>query len=283
MEHNINWHGWLDFADRLAKEVGQQLLMDFGNASAEQKADGSVVTNSDRWADNYIKTAINKEYPHHGVLTEESALIFPDRDWCWIIDPIDGTTNFARGIPIWAISLGLLYRGVPVFGYVHLPTLGQSFHGWFSEPELTPELAVEVPNSAAFLNGQPIAIETQLPADTTINNYFFSSCSRSLAAMGRAEYPFKLRMLGVATYNLLTVATGATLAAVEATPKIWDIAAVWVILQAAGAQWISLNKDTPIFPLQPNQDYGDRSFPSLVVGQRNFLPTFLSLVEPLAN
>jgi myo-inositol-1(or 4)-monophosphatase len=154
MEHNINWHGWLDFADRLAKEVGKQLLSDFGSATPEQKGDGSLVTNADRWADHYIKTAINKEFPEHGVLTEESALVFPDRDWCWIIDPIDGTTNFSRGIPIWAISLGLLYRGMPVFGYVYLPTLGQSFHGWFSQPELTPDLAVEVPNSAAFLNGQ---------------------------------------------------------------------------------------------------------------------------------
>jgi myo-inositol-1(or 4)-monophosphatase len=282
MEHNINWHGWLDFADRLAKEVGKQLLSDFGSATPEQKGDGSLVTNADRWADHYIKTAINKEFPEHGVLTEESALVFPDRDWCWIIDPIDGTTNFSRGIPIWAVSLGLLYRGVPVFGYVYLPTLGHSFHGWFSQPELTPDLAVEVPNSAAFLNGQAIAIEDQLPADTPINNYFLSSCSRSLEAMGTVKFPCKLRMLGVATYNLLTVATGATLAAVEATPKVWDIAAVWVILQAAGAQWIPL-QDKQIFPLQPNQNYGDRSFPSLVIGQKNFLPTFLNLVQPLTK
>jgi myo-inositol-1(or 4)-monophosphatase len=282
MENHINWHGWLDFADRLAQKVGKQLLIEFGNARAEQKADGSLVTNADRWADQQIKTAINQEYPNHGVLTEESALIFPDRDWCWVIDPIDGTTNFWHGIPIWAISLGLLYRGVPVFGYVHIPTLGQSFHGWFSTPELMPELAIEVPNSAAFLNGQPIAIEHQLPADTAINNYFLSSCSRSLEAMGTVKFPCKLRMLGVATYNLLTVATGATMAAVEATPKIWDIAAVWVILQAAGAQWISLQAEQ-IFPLQPNQNYGDRSFPSLVVGQKNFLPTFLKLTEPLTK
>jgi myo-inositol-1(or 4)-monophosphatase len=120
---------------------------------------------------------------------------------------------------------------------------------------------------------KPIAIEHQLPADTPINNYFFSSCSRSLEAMGTAKFPCKLRMLGVATYNLLTVATGATLAAVEATPKVWDIAAVWVILQAAGAM-DSPAGSSKFFPLQPNQNYGDRSFPSLVIGQKNFLPTF---------
>ncbi len=85
-------------------------------------------------------------------------------------------------------------------------------------------------------------------------------------------------MLGVATYNVLTVAAGSVLAGVEATPKIWDIAAVWAIVQAAGAVWIPLQTE-PLFPLSPGQDYGDRPFPTLVVSHADLIPAFLPLVQ----
>ncbi|HEY9805771.1 MAG TPA: inositol monophosphatase family protein, partial [Candidatus Obscuribacterales bacterium] len=144
------WTKILDFAEATTARVGQQLLADFGQAQAAEKADGSLVTQSDQWADQELREAIAAAFPEHGVLSEEVEHIFPDTEWCWIIDPVDGTTNFARGIPLWAISLGLLYRGTPVFGYVHLPTLGQSFHGfWYGDSGLSGP-------TGAFLNRQPI-------------------------------------------------------------------------------------------------------------------------------
>ena len=124
------WTTVLDFAKTTTAEVGQTLLETFGQARADEKADGSLVTSSDRWADGALRHAIAQAFPEHGVLSEEVEHIFPETDWCWIIDPIDGTTNFTRGVPIWGISLGLLYRGTPVFGYVHLPPIQQSFHGF---------------------------------------------------------------------------------------------------------------------------------------------------------
>lgn len=87
------------FSETLSREVGAQLLKDFGQVQAAEKADGSLVTQSDRWADEQIRSAIAKTFPTHGVLSEEAEHQFPDRDWCWIIDPLDGTTNFARGLP----------------------------------------------------------------------------------------------------------------------------------------------------------------------------------------
>jgi myo-inositol-1(or 4)-monophosphatase len=80
-------------------------------------------------------------------------------------------------------------------------------------------------------------------------------------------------MLGVASYNFLTVASGAVLGGVEATPKIWDLAAAWAILQAAGGSWVSLQSE-PMFPLLPGKDYGDRSFPTLVVSRSNLISVF---------
>lgn len=260
------WTAILTFAEATTHRVGVQLLQDFGQAQATEKRDGSLVTDSDQWADQELRRSIQIAFPDHGVLSEEVEHIFPDTDWCWIIDPIDGTTNFARGIPIWAVSLGLLYRGTPVFGYVHVPPIAQSFHGfWYGESGLTGP-------TGAFLNHRSIQTSTAPPSA----NQFFNLCARSTRVL-QNPVPCKIRMLGVATYNLLTVAMGAALGGVEATPKIWDIAAVWVIVQSAGGIWLSLEPE-PIFPLQTEQDYGSRAYPTLVVSRAEWVETFLPLV-----
>jgi myo-inositol-1(or 4)-monophosphatase len=236
-------------------------------AQATEKQDGSLVTQWDQWADAELRGAIAQQFPTHGVLSEEVEHIFPGTDWCWIIDPIDGTTNFARGIPLWGISLGLLYHGTPVFGHVRIPPLGQSFHGfWLKDTDLPGE-------SGAFLNHRPIHTSAEPPS----GNHFINLCARSTHVL-RQPVPCKVRMLGVATYNVLTVANGSVLASIEATPKIWDIAAIWAIAKAAGACWISTDGQDP-FPLEPHQNYGSRPFPTLVVSRESLVPVFRALVD----
>jgi myo-inositol-1(or 4)-monophosphatase len=275
----VDWNHTLEIVKQITQVVGEQLLTNFQQISAQSrtasaKADGSLVTQSDQWADRTITQMLQDKFPGYGLLSEESVQIFPSQDWCWVVDPLDGTSNFSHGIPIWAISLGLLYKGVPVFGYVHLPPLQQSFYGWFAG-NIT---EIALPPDAAFLNGKQIRSLQELPPDIPLSNYFFSCCSRSLERIGMTKYPCKLRMLGVASYNLLTVATGATLGAVEATPKIWDIAAAWVIVQAAGAIWQPLDSE-PIFPLKSDRNYGDRNFPTLVVSSAEMELVFNPIVQ----
>jgi myo-inositol-1(or 4)-monophosphatase len=84
-------------------------------------------------------------------------------------------------------------------------------------------------------------------------------------------------MLGVASYNFLTVALGATLGGLEATPKVWDIAGAWVIVQAAGGSWLSIN--SPPFPLISGTDYSDRSFPTLVASRPELISVFTPFLE----
>jgi len=264
------WAEILAFAAATTQRVGAQLLQDVGQAQVDEKGDGSLVTQCDRWADAELRAAIAQAFPTHGVLSEEVEHIFPHTDWCWVIDPIDGTTNFARGLPLWGISLGLLYRGTPVFGYVHLPPLQQSFHGyWYGDSGLSGP-------TGAYLNHRPIHTSAAAPS----GNYFFNLCARSLAVL-QNPFPAKIRMLGVATYNVLTVAAGWALGGVEATPKIWDIAAVWAIVQAAGGTWTALNDQT-LFPLEPGQDYSRRPYPTLVTSRAELVPVFLPLVQAIA-
>jgi myo-inositol-1(or 4)-monophosphatase len=96
------------------------------------------------------------------------------------------------------------------------------------------------------------------------------------------SFPCKIRMLGVASYNFLTVATGAVLGGVEATPKIWDIAGAWVIVQAAGGAWVSLDSE-PIFPLKVGEDYGKRSLPTLVAARPELVSVFKPFVESISK
>lgn len=85
-------------------------------------------------------------------------------------------------------------------------------------------------------------------------------------------------MLGVASYNFLTIAAGTALGGVEATPKIWDIAGAWVIVQAAGGAWVPLDSQ-PIFPLKVGQDYSAKSFPTLVASSPELVPVFKPFLE----
>lgn len=265
------WNDVLTFAETTTARVGTQLLEYAGQVQASNKPDGSLVTQADQWADKEIREAIASTFPDYGILSEEAEHTFTDAEWTWIIDPLDGTTNFTRGIPLWGVSLGLLYKGTPVFGYVHFPPVNQSFHGfWYGSSGLTGP-------TGAFMNNKPIHSSPDNPS----NNHFFSLCARSTSVM-RPDFPCKIRMLGVATYNFLAVGAGTALGGVEATPKIWDIAGSWAIIQAAGAVWVSLGSK-PIFPLEVGQDYGNVPLPSLIVSREELVPVFEPLVRSVAT
>ncbi len=267
----------MEFADRIlevasttAKRVGAQLLLDFGRVQGLEKADGSLVTESDRWADAEIRSSIAIAFPNHAILSEEAEHGFTDAQWTWVIDPLDGTTNFTRGIPLWGISIGLLYDGEPIFGYVYFPPIAQTFHGFWAGNS-----GLDLP-TGAYLNDRPIHVSQDAPG----SNQFFSLCARSIQVW-KPGFPCKIRMLGVATYNFLMVAAGISLGGVEATPKIWDLAAVWAILHAAGGVWISL-RDEPTFPAIAGRNYGNYALPSSIVSRTELKELFLPWLEPVA-
>lgn len=268
MTEVLFWNDVLTFSADICQRIGRELIGKFGKLQAVRKDDGSLVTEADKWSDAEIRQAIAKAFPEHGVLTEETEHIFPANDWCWVIDPIDGTTNFTRGIPIWGISMGLLYKGTPVFGYVHFPVINESFYGyWYGDSGLTGP-------TGAYCNGEPISISLDEPS----LNHIFNLCARSADAAAQPSFPCKIRLMGVASYNVLIVAKGAALGAVEATPKIWDIAAVWAIVQAAGGAITSL-ENQPIFPLEIGKNYGSRPFPCLTASRTDLIPVFQPFVQ----
>ncbi len=264
---NKFWTEVFNFCETTTQSVSEYLLINAGHLQATRKDDGSLITQADRWSDQTIRDAITTKFPDHGIITEETEHILPHKDWCWVVDPIDGTTNFTRGVPIWGISLGLLYQGMPVFGYVHFPPVQQTFHGyWYNDTGLTGP-------QGAFLNKKPI----QTSKDQPSQNHLFNLCARSTEVLNK-PFPCKIRMIGVASYNILMVACGASLGGVEATSKLWDLAGAIPILKAAGGDYLTLESE-PVFPLTMGENYGERPFPSLFVSRTELIDIFNPLVS----
>ena len=115
----------LNFATQIAREAGNLLVQRLGVAKITNKGDINLVTEADIAAENLIIERIRSYYPQHGILAEESGeaiLVGGKRsEWKWIIDPLDGTTNYAHGYPCFAVSIGLEHAGELVIGVVYDP------------------------------------------------------------------------------------------------------------------------------------------------------------------
>ena len=97
----------------LVDEVGRRQLQDFGQINSDIKPDGTLITECDRWSDKTIVQGLSKIANGEGVLSEEGNKLIPSSSEYWVVDPLDGTTNFAAGIPYWAISIARFSNGQP--------------------------------------------------------------------------------------------------------------------------------------------------------------------------
>jgi len=121
----------LNFATQIAREAGNLLIQRLGTAKVTTKGDINLVTEADIAAENLIIERIRSHYPQHGILAEESGeavLVGGKRsEWKWIIDPLDGTTNYAHGYPCFCVSIGLEHDGELTVGVVYDPMRDEMF------------------------------------------------------------------------------------------------------------------------------------------------------------
>ena len=237
----------LTFASDLASRTGKKLLEYFkpNGTLTSVKEDYSVVTEADLEADQMIAEAIQHDYPDEGLISEElQPSIGEIKSAVWIVDPLDGTTNFSLGMPIWGISIARLVNGWPTTAVVYFPVVNEMF--------------TAQRGAGAFLNGERIQTKPPIPG---LPNSFFSCCTRTHQRYD-VTIRYKTRILGSACYSLCAVARGMAVIGFEATPKIWDIAASWLILSEAGGIVETLDDSKP-FPLRANYDYRLKSFPTI--------------------
>jgi myo-inositol-1(or 4)-monophosphatase len=256
----------LIFATSLALEVGDLLEDYFHNHQLDPnlKADNTLVTQADLAADQLIQREITQQYPEDGLLTEESQTVYPDsKEYVWVVDPLDGTTNFSLGLHYWGVSIARLKAGRPETAVLYFP--------------LVEELYSAQRDEGAFFNQEALTVQ---PPQKHSPASFFACCSRTYKHY-QVEVPYKTRSLGSAAYHLCTVAHSTAILALEITPKLWDIAGAWLVVEEAGGVIQTLNSPSP-FPARPGTDYEQIKYTTLAAATAEgnaFAQSKLSLIS----
>jgi myo-inositol-1(or 4)-monophosphatase len=225
----------------LLDEIGPRLRAAAGDADVEIKSDGTPVTPYDRETDERIVTAVTRAFPSHGTISEEAANVGPDTSWTWVLDPIDGTSNFIAGVPYWCISVALCLDGRPVLGVVDVPAM---------------QLRIEaVAGEGAREGGRPVnvgrAVDLRDPRSSNLPAMYSGGAARRLVAAGVL---LNARLMGAAALDLAMVARGAAPLAMTMAPHVWDVAAAGLLVVEAGGTCLSFGGE-PLLPLEPGREY----------------------------
>jgi myo-inositol-1(or 4)-monophosphatase len=236
----------LEHAINSAVIVGKELLDHFynGNRQGAFKPDQTLVTEADNMADLKLQDMIKKAFPEDGILSEESNTTYPTKNDVWVLDPLDGTVNFSLGLHYWGVSIAHLEDGYPKNAAVYFPVVNELYSASFG--------------AGAELNGKPLSLANPM---TNAQLPVFVHCSR-LYQKYQVTVKYKTRSLGAATYHLCLVPKGAAILALESQPRIWDIAASWLIVTEGGGSIRILGERDP-FPAETGIDYADYPFPVL--------------------
>lgn len=214
------------FAEEVARKAGAILREHQGKIQRiEYKGDIDLVTEVDRMSEALIREEIAERYPDHDVLGEEEGLKTSSSRYRWIVDPVDGTTNYAHGFPYYCVSIGLSIDGEVVAGAVYHP--------------IWDELYSAAKGLGATLNGNPIRVSsvdelrkglltTGFPYDVIQSGSNFSYFQAML------HHSQGVRRAGSAALDLCQVACGRYEAFWEPGLSAWDVAAGGLIVQEAG-------------------------------------------------
>ncbi|WAC28907.1 inositol monophosphatase family protein [Ancylobacter sp. SL191] len=212
------------------RKAGRSLVRDFGeveNLQVSLKGPADFVSNADRKAERILQEELSKARPNFGFILEESGDIDgSDESHRWIIDPLDGTTNFLHGIPLFAISVGLARDGVPVAGVIYNP--------------VTDEMFIAEKGAGAFMNERRIRVAARRSLSESVISCGLPHMGRGDFAQFGREYAAiaprvsGLRRTGAAALDLAWVAAGRFDGFWERGLSPWDMAAGIVIVREAG-------------------------------------------------
>ncbi len=232
----------LTFAIHTAKKAGKIVIKDFGKPVKEEaKGIRDIVTKYDRASEKFIKKEIKKNFPDHEFLGEEGGMVFGQKPsatknstkkdtYTWIVDPIDGTKNFARKIPLFAVSIALYKNREPIFGVVHNPALQETFwaekgKGAFKSSPWQKQHKIHVSKT------------NKLEKAILATGFHPQSVKRNMPIFAHlAEKTFGMRRTGSASIDTCYTASGLFDGFWEFNLKPWDIAAGVLILREAGGK-----------------------------------------------
>ena len=224
------WPELEELHELVAQIADEELVPRFAEAERRFKADGSIVTEADLAVQRRLGAALAERWPAYRLLGEEmsapeqAALLAEPGPGLWCLDPLDGTSNFAAGLPFFAVSLALLRDGAPVLGLVYDPIRRECF--------------TARRGAGAWLNGAPLGQRVpQLELARCIAAVDFKRLAPALAARLAAEPPYSSqRSFGSVALDWCWLAAGRFHVYVHGRQRLWDFAAGWLILEEAGGR-----------------------------------------------
>ncbi len=225
MSHDYSAH--LQAAEDAAASASELLLTLYGKVAAREKNPGDLVTEADLASQARIAEVLLRHFPDHTVLGEEVGLTLdPSNPWRWVVDPIDGTINFAHNFPFWCVSIGLEHLGKPVVGVIRDPLSGRIFRAGVG--------------LGAWLDGRPMRVSSasklsESLISTGLPTSFARDAGRQLALFRRfSEGTHSVRRTGSSALNLAYVASGSLEVFYSTSVHPWDVAAGVVLVEVAG-------------------------------------------------
>lgn len=220
----------LAWARAVAQEVGALLLARRHEGLVTQTKDRGIVTELDRQAEELIAASLQERFPQDGLEAEEGTRRPPQGAWRWVVDPLDGTTNYVCGLPMFTVSMACLDEQGVALGLVHAPALGETF-----------EAVRTVPGVA--LKGVPRAGGPQVLKDAVfiVNKAYAPAATLWQVAGGLMAGIRAFRTLGCVSLDLALVAAGRADGLVLLPAEPWDVAAGLLLAAQAGMAVVSLD------------------------------------------
>lgn len=214
----------LRVAIEAAEEAGRLLMKHYGKVSAKYKTDKSVVTEADVESEKRIKSILKKQFPEYSFVGEETGYGERKSGYVWIVDPLDGTTNYKMMNPFFGISVALVYEDSPVLGVVNYPCQKEVF---YAERE-----------KGAFLNRKKIHVSNENDIEKSILTFCHgrdkSSVKKMINIFGKLKLiNNKVRQIGAAALELCYVACGRTESFFMVGVNPWDVAAGTIVVREA--------------------------------------------------
>jgi myo-inositol-1(or 4)-monophosphatase len=223
---------YLETAEAIAREAGALLMDHFGRVSFQLKGDFDLVTEADRASERLVIERLKKTFPSHSIMAEEGGGHEYDSEYRWYVDPLDGTTNFAHGYPVFNVTLALEKAGEMIAGVVFDPTRKEMFRAERGAGAFLNGAAIHVSKASRLADS---LVSTGFPSharDSNANIHFYHQMAMSTHGVRRG---------GSAAIDLSYVACGRLEAFWEFGLKPWDLAAGILLVEEAGGRFTTMH------------------------------------------
>ena len=234
--YHASMTNYLETATQIAQEAGEVLRHYWGKLSNVQQKGFSwdLVTEADQESEDIILGRLKEHFPNHAILSEEAGEhLIDESPYCWVVDPLDGTTNYTHQYPFVSISIALMHKGAPIIGVIYNPIMNELFQGEKGKGATFNQIKMEVSNIGS-LDRSLLSTGFAYDRQTNPDNNYAEFCHITHITQG-------VRRGGSAAIDLAYVAAGRLDGYWERGLNAWDIAAGVLLIEEAGGKVTAYN------------------------------------------